>query len=97
MISGPGLRWALTGPFVTISLGGGGGSNGFAQRIERLGPADLARDEDMLKHRFDWSEESLSLLRREAFQWLEIVDWDGFNRKRDQMLLRWLEEHTSSP
>ncbi|RDH16483.1 hypothetical protein M747DRAFT_358469 [Aspergillus niger ATCC 13496] len=99
MTSGPGLRWALTGPFVTNSLGGGGGPNGFAQRVERLGPAVRAWEEDMLKHRFDWSEESVSVLKREALQWLETVNWDGFNRKRDQMLLRLLEvtSHTSSP
>jgi 3-hydroxyacyl-CoA dehydrogenase len=45
----------------------------------------------MLKHRFDWSEESVSVLKKAALQWLGSVDWDGFNEKRDQMLLRLLE------
>ncbi|GKZ16487.1 crystallin, lambda 1 [Aspergillus brasiliensis] len=89
--SGPGLRWALTGPFVTNSLGGGGGPNGFTQRIERLGPAIRAWEEDMLKHRFDWSEESVSVLKEEASKWLDSVDWDGVVGKRDQMLLSLLE------
>ncbi|GKZ31875.1 crystallin, lambda 1 [Aspergillus brasiliensis] len=89
--SGPGLRWALTGPFVTNSLGGGEGPNGFTQRIERLGPAIRAWEEDMVKHRFDWSEENVSVLKKEASKWLESVDWDGVVGKRDQMLLRMLE------
>ncbi|KAI2849950.1 hypothetical protein CBS11350_1863 [Aspergillus niger] len=80
MTSGPGLRWALTGPFVTNSLGGGGGPNGFTQRIERLGPAVRAWEEDMLKHRFDWSEESVSVLKREALQWLETAKTLGSDK-----------------
>ncbi|KAL2816924.1 hypothetical protein BJX63DRAFT_441289 [Aspergillus granulosus] len=97
--SGPGLRWALAGPFVMNSLGGGGGPNGFTQRIERLGPAIRGWEEDMLKHRFDWSEESVSVLKKEALKWLESLDWEGYNRKRDQMLVRLLEldSGTSSP
>ncbi|RDW65943.1 putative Catalytic activity [Aspergillus mulundensis] len=89
--SGPGLRWALTGPFVTNSLGGGGGPNGFAQRTERLGPAIRGWEEDMLEHRFDWSEERLSVLNKEASKWLGSVDWGRVTAQRDQMLLQLLE------
>ncbi|CEL06046.1 Putative Catalytic activity: [Aspergillus calidoustus] len=89
--SGPGLRWALTGPFVTNSLGGGGGPNGFTQRIERLGPAIRGWEEDMLEHRFDWSEEKLSMLNTEALKWLGSVDWDAITAKRDRMLLQLLQ------
>ncbi|KAH0398994.1 hypothetical protein KCU89_g6666, partial [Aureobasidium melanogenum] len=48
--SGPGLRWALTGPVVTNALGGGGGVEGFANRIDRLGPSIRNWEEDMLRH-----------------------------------------------
>ncbi|KAL2840363.1 hypothetical protein BJX68DRAFT_271710 [Aspergillus pseudodeflectus] len=89
--SGPGLRWALTGPFVTNSLGGGGGPNGFTQRIERLGPAIRGWEEDMLEHRFDWSKEKLAVLNTEASKWLGSVDWDAVTAKRDQMLLQLLQ------
>lgn len=89
--SGPGLRWALTGPLVTNSLGGGGGPDGFAQRIERLGAAIQGWEEDMSKHRFDWSEERLSVLKEEAAKWLNSVDWGGINEERDQLLLRLLQ------
>lgn len=94
--SGPGLRWALTGPFVTNSLGGGGGPDGFAQRIERLGPAIRGWEEDISKHRFDWSEESVSVLNEEALKWLKSVDWNGINGKRDQMLLQLLQAKSRS-
>lgn len=94
--SGPGLRWALTGPIVTNSLGGGGGPNGFTQRIERLGPAIRGWEDDMLKHRFEWSEESVSVLKEDALKWLKSVDWDGINGKRDQMLLQLLEAKSRS-
>lgn len=89
--SGPGIRWAATGPLVTNSLGGGGGSDGFMQRIERLGRSIQHWEEDMLKHRFDWSQESVLALEQAALKWLEAVDWDGINGKRDEMLLQVLD------
>ncbi|KAL4999775.1 hypothetical protein BDV10DRAFT_183926 [Aspergillus recurvatus] len=88
--SGPGLRWAFTGPFVTNSLGGGGGPNGFTQRLDRLGPAIRGWEEDMLEHRFDWSEEKLSVLIKEASKWLEFIDWDVVTARRDRLLLQFL-------
>ncbi len=88
--SGPGLRWSLSGPIVTNSLGGGGGPEGFAQRIERLGPSIRSWEEDMAKHRFDWSEERLSVLKEEALKWLTKVDWATLKEERDQVLLQLL-------
>ena len=88
--SGPGLRWGLIGPIVTNSLGGGGGPTGFAQRIERLGPSIRSWEEDMLKHRFDWSEERLSVVKNEALKWLEKIDWATMKEERDQVLLQLL-------
>ncbi|KAL7946821.1 hypothetical protein V8C42DRAFT_364122 [Trichoderma barbatum] len=85
--SGPGLRWALTGPIVTNALGGGGGPEGFKRRIERLGPSIRCWEEDILKHRFDWSNERLSALKDEVMKWLEEVDWSGMKEERDQVLL----------
>ncbi|QKD51973.2 uncharacterized protein FOBCDRAFT_238314 [Fusarium oxysporum Fo47] len=62
--SGPGLRWALTGPIATNALGGGGGPGGFAKRMERLGPAIRSWEDDILKHRFDWSPERMLELQK---------------------------------
>jgi 3-hydroxyacyl-CoA dehydrogenase len=88
--SGPGLRWALTGPVVTNALGGGGGPKGFMQRIERLGPSIRCWEEDILKHRFDWSDACLSVLKDEVMKWLEEVDWTDIKEKRDRLLLNLL-------
>lgn len=89
--SGPGIRWATTGPIVTNAFGGGGGSEGFVQRIERLGPSIQRWEEDMLKHRFDWSEKSLSSLKVVVLKWLESLDWSNMERERDQGLMQLLE------
>ena len=42
---GPGLRWALMGPFATYHLGGGAG--GFRHYLEHLGPTQAARWADL--------------------------------------------------
>lgn len=88
--SGPGLRWALSGPVVTNALGGGGGPEGFTRRIERLGPSIRSWEEDMLKHRFDWSDERLAVLKDEAAKYLKAVDWTGLEEERGQVLLELL-------
>lgn len=96
--SGPGLRWALTGPAVANALGGGGGPDGFLNRIERLGPSIRRWEDDMLKHRFNWDNESLLMLKAEALSWLEKVDWAGLTQERDAVLshLLSLKSKTSS-
>ncbi|KAG9765639.1 putative hydroxyacyl-CoA dehydrogenase, partial [Aureobasidium melanogenum] len=59
--SGPGLRWALTGPVATNALGGGGGVEGFANRINRLGPSIRNWEEDMLRHSH-WNSDMMYFL-----------------------------------
>ncbi|KAH7028447.1 3-hydroxyacyl-CoA dehyrogenase [Macrophomina phaseolina] len=88
--SGPGLRWAIAGPIVTNALGGGGRRDGFMSRLERLGPSIRSWEQDMAKHRFDWSEESVSVLKSEACKWLEAVDWSELVHQRDSVLLHLL-------
>ncbi|KAB8225845.1 hypothetical protein BDV33DRAFT_187171 [Aspergillus novoparasiticus] len=87
---GPGLRWALTGPIVTNALGGGGGPDGFGRRIERLGPSIRAWEDDMLKHRFDWSDERLSSLQDSVQEWLGATDWTNLVEDRDSILVKLL-------
>jgi 3-hydroxyacyl-CoA dehydrogenase len=95
--SGPGLRWAVTGPIVTNALGGGGGPEGFTNRLERLGPAIRRWEEDILKHRFDWSDEKLSVLTAEARRWLEAVRWEEVTSQRDALLMQLLRaKHQTS-
>lgn len=95
--SGPGLRWAVTGPIVTNALGGGGGPDGFVNRIERLGPSIQGWENDMLKHRFDWSDESVARLKNEARKWLDDVDWTQLTSERDRVLIQLLAAKSKSP
>lgn len=88
--SGPGLRWAITGPITINALGGGGGPEGFSQRIERLGPAIQGWEEDILKHRFEWDDKSLNALKAQAEKSLKAIDWSKLNEERDQVLLQLL-------
>lgn len=85
--SGPGLRWAISGPIVTNALGGGGGRDGFTNRLERLGPAIRGWEQDMADHRFDWSEQSVSALNLEVNKWVQSVNWAEVVYKRDTILL----------
>jgi 3-hydroxyacyl-CoA dehydrogenase len=97
--SGPGLRWAINGPIVTNSLGGGGGPGGFETRLERLGSAIQGWEQDMADHRFDWSETNVSALNAEARKWLEAVDWATLSHQRDDVLLQLLaakSKHSST-
>ncbi|KJK61027.1 hypothetical protein P875_00042733 [Aspergillus parasiticus SU-1] len=87
---GPGLRWALTGPIATNALGGGGGPDGFIRRIERLGPSIRAWEDDILKHRFDWSDERLSSLQDSVEEWLGATDWASLVEDRDSILVQLL-------
>lgn len=88
--SGPGLRWAISGPIVTNALGGGGGPGGFTNRLERLGPAIRGWEQDMARHRFDWSKEKVAALKEEANKWLQKVDWANLTDERDAVLLQLL-------
>ena len=83
---GPGLRWAVTGPILINALGGGGGAEGFANRFDRLGPAIRGWEEDMLKHRFDWSEDRLATLKAEALRYLETVDFSRLKAHQAEVL-----------
>ena len=94
--SGPGLRWALTGPITTNALGGGGGSEGFDNRIDRLGPAIRSWEEDMLLHRFDWDEDSLSSLQEQARSYLQTLDWAKTMSERESVLVKLLAAKSSA-
>jgi 3-hydroxyacyl-CoA dehydrogenase len=88
--SGPGLRWALTGPIITNALGGGGGAEGFDNRIFRLGQAIRGWEEDMMLHRFDWNTECLSSLQKQVKIYLQRVDWTKTMSEREAVLIKLL-------
>lgn len=85
---GLGLRWALTGPFMTAILGGGGNPGGFERIITHLGPGLWAWTTDMQAHSI-MSEDHTS-----AFQSmipviqdsLGMVDTVALEKERDELL-----------
>jgi 3-hydroxyacyl-CoA dehydrogenase len=87
---GPGLRWALTGPIAINALGGGGGPDGFNQRLERLGPSIRAWEQDILRNRFAWRDEDVAKLRDEVNKSYGGTDWNMLVKERDSMLIELL-------
>ena len=87
--SGPGLRWSLTGPFMTNVLGGGGS---FRNLLEHVGMAANSWTEDMQKHAFELTPESLDTLDASVLEWVENVDIRLLEKERDQVLLDLIEK-----
>jgi len=87
LTNGPGLRWALNGPFETNAFGGGGGMKGFVNRLERLGPEIRHWEDDMARNRFDWSKASITELKQSAEEHLGPIDSREAKRERDGKLL----------
>jgi len=79
---GPGLRWALLGPFLNLHLSGGAG--GIAHLLEHLGPANEAMWRDLGRPVLDGA------LRQKVVEQLgEMigdVDQEELERRRDEML-----------
>jgi 3-hydroxyacyl-CoA dehydrogenase len=90
MATGPGLRWALNGPLVINTLGGGGGKDGFWQRMERLGPGIRAWEKDILVHRFSWTESEQRVLKDKVEEYLENIDLSEISEQRDKVLIELL-------
>lgn len=95
--SGPGLRWALTGPIAINALGGGGGPDGFGQRLERLGPAIRGWEQDILRNRFVWGETEVAKLRDEVNKSYGGTDWVEIVRERDNVLIDLLTSKSKAP
>lgn len=96
MVTGPGLRWALNGPLITNTLGGGGGKEGFQQRLERLGPEIRMWEEDILAHRFEWTENEQSSLKDKVRKYLDSINLTEISNRRDPALLEvlWAQSKT---
>lgn len=96
MTTGPGLRWALNGPLVTNTLGGGGGKDGFSQRLERLGPGIRAWEEDIMAQRFTWTEDEQNKLKEQVDQYLDQINLSEIVTQRDWALLEILQAKAKS-
>ncbi|PYI35622.1 hypothetical protein BP00DRAFT_333794 [Aspergillus indologenus CBS 114.80] len=84
MASGLGLRWALNGPLMTNTLGGGAS---FAHFIDHLGPALKSWLDDMEAHKFDWSsKDTVEGLKNTVNGWVSQVDLKEVAGRRDVLL-----------
>ncbi|KAH8901134.1 3-hydroxyacyl-CoA dehyrogenase [Thozetella sp. PMI_491] len=88
-----GMRWAANGPFMTNILGGGGGRDGFLKLQKTIGRSAIAWKEDMEKHQFDMSDESLEKVDTSVQEWIdEGIDLVKVAKLRDDIILTVMEE-----
>ena len=87
-----GPRWALTGPFMSNAMGGGGGRGGFKRMLEHLGPAMEGWLGDMRSNEFQYTPENLEKLDKSVQQELDTHDIGTVEKERDQILLRLLKD-----
>ncbi|KAL4748557.1 hypothetical protein BDW72DRAFT_205526 [Aspergillus terricola var. indicus] len=84
MTSGLGLRWAVTGPIMTNTLGGGGD---FGHFMDHLGPALKYWLGDMHRHRLDFeSQEKTDVLKERVSEWVSNLNLSDLERRRDEGL-----------
>jgi len=84
---GPGLRWALMGPYLTYHLGGGAG--GFRHYMEHLGPTQAARWAELGAP--ELTPELAQRLIAEVDAALEGQDDDSLRARRDAGLVALLQ------
>lgn len=88
MTNSLGPRWAITGPFMSNAMGGGGGSDGFAHLLEHLGPAMQTWLEDTKENTFVWSKENIDILRGSVAEQLQGRDARDLEQERDELLVK---------
>jgi 3-hydroxyacyl-CoA dehydrogenase len=85
---GLGLRWSLTGPFMTAILGGGGNPGGFERIANHLGPGLWAWMKDMQDHSL-MSEDPMKIFQPMiplVQDRLGMVDTLALEKERDELL-----------
>lgn len=85
-----GPRWALTGPYMSNVLGGGGGSTGFKQLLHHLGPGMKVWLHDMDEHSFDMNDETIEQLDKSVQAMLKDHAVQQVEQQRDEVLLKLL-------
>ena len=89
MSQGLGLRWALTGQFMTAILGGGGNPGGFERVMNHIGPGLWAWMKDIQANTIVTGEPMRALPSMIALvqNTMEIVDTMTLERERDELLI----------
>lgn len=90
---GPGLRWALLGPFLTMHAGGGDG--GITHFLEHLGPAMREWAEDL--GQYPETDEYIGTMAAGVSAELEGRDWGAVLAERDRLLLGLLAAKAQAP
>lgn len=85
--NGPGLRWALLGPFLTLHASGG--PKGITHTLQHLGPAmrELAQDIGAYPETDDY----IGLVTQGVAEELNGFDFDATVRERDALLVKLIE------
>jgi 3-hydroxyacyl-CoA dehydrogenase len=89
---GPGLRWALLGPFLNMHLSGGQG--GMAHVLSHLGPAIESIWHDLGK--VSLSQECKAAVIAGVNEQVEALDLAAIVRRRDQLLIELLRAKEAS-
>jgi len=81
--NGPGLRWAVVGPFAGQHLSGGAG--GIAHNLEHLGPPMVAWWEDLATP--EWTPELTSRVAQQMAEEMGATTSDELSAARDRLVL----------
>lgn len=90
---GPGLRWALLGPFLTMHAGGGDG--GITHFLEHLGPAMREWAADLGE--YPETDDYIATMAAGVAAELEGRDWGAVLAERDRLLLGLIAAKAQAP
>ncbi|MER5991454.1 3-hydroxyacyl-CoA dehydrogenase NAD-binding domain-containing protein [Streptomyces viridosporus] len=90
---GPGLRWALLGPF--LNLHASGGDAGITHVLEHLGPAMRGWSKDLGD--YPETEDYIPVMAEGVEQELDGFDWAETLNQRDELLLQLLAAKNGKP
>lgn len=80
--SGPGLRWAIYGPYLNMQLAN---QNGFKAAMHHLGPPMTSWWQDM--HDYELTEDKVEMLDQQTQQYLKNLGDIDLQAQRDQALI----------
>lgn len=90
---GPGLRWALLGPFLNLHASGGDG--GITHMLEHLGPA--MREWARTLGDYPTTDDYIPVMAQGVSEELSGYDWDETLRQRDELVIQLLAAKKARP
>lgn len=89
--SGPGIRWAFAGPFMTEVFAGGGGQDGFSHTVNHLVPALAGWVEDMNKNKFSFNKQDITTLTEQVTKWQKSTDTEAAEKEMNDGIVNVLQ------